>query len=258
MSLVSPWQDRKADVGHTQGARDPGSVCPAQELLLPLLAGGTRRWHCSLSSAGGRDSAAAIPQHQNQHIFSKCLSQKEVLHLLTFLSKYHKWWFPGNKENQNAKLSLGQAGSVGHWQAGVAILCHLRGLGSSLCRDPSSPSWPQADCKEPSKGSSLVLDPEHQGKPFPFAVPFPSPTNASAVTSSRSARTRSTPRCKPPSAKQICWSFSWINLFKWNYAGPICALQEDKKPSVTSDSLNLQISAIVCFKRYLLTSTYWP
>lgn len=89
----------------------------------------------------------------------------------SFLSVYHRkkcyifsLFFPnitnddslGIREMKMPNSPQGRQ-AVGHWQAGVAILCHLRGLGSSLCRDPSSPRWPQADCKEPSKGSSWVL-----------------------------------------------------------------------------------------------------
>lgn len=111
--LLSPWRGREADLGA------PGV------LGLPVLP----RSCCCLSGWWQQEvtllpeqcwwQRLLLPSHSTKvsSRFSKCLLQKEVQSLLALLSKHHKLRFPGNKKNQNAQFSAGQAG--------VTILCPM-------------------------------------------------------------------------------------------------------------------------------------
>lgn len=205
--LGEPWQDRGADVGHPHGARGSWSVCPPQECccLLWLVApgGDIAPWAVLVAET------LLLPSHSTK------ISTGSLSVNYRKRCKVSSLFFPNMTNYDSLGIrEIKMPDSLQDRQE-WPFCAPSEGVGSSLCRDPTSPSWPQADGEELPKGNSAFkgsvevqgcvprLDPEHQGNPFPFALPFPSSLTFSAVSPSSRARTRLTPRCKPPSAKQI-------------------------------------------------------
>lgn len=149
------WAPGRTGAGHPHGARAPGSVCPPQELL-SLLAGGTRRWQCSLSSADWE--TLLLPSHSTKISTSfPSVYYREMCKVFSIffsnITNYNSLGIRGIKMPnflQSKQGVLGTGCRRGHF------VPHLRGVGSSLYRDPSSPSWAQAHGEEPPKGSSVV------------------------------------------------------------------------------------------------------